>query len=98
MQVYQSKGQNYTIPQIDLSVMPDGTPENMRYLYEMTTIDEGNGYLGHPDSVLLKNGDILTFYPEGHGRGKTCAKISKDGGKSYVNALENSPESWKNSL
>ena len=87
-----------TIPQIDLSVMPENTPGHLQYLYELNTVDDRLGYLGHPDSVLLKNGDILTVYPEGHGHGKTCARVSRDGGKTYEPYLEKEPESWKYSL
>lgn len=94
---YKTEGKNYTIPQVDLSVMPANTPDELKYLFENTTVDEGQGYLGHPDSVLLKNGDILTFFPEGHGKGKTLSRISCDGGKSYTKTIENPPASWAGS-
>ena len=58
----------YKIPLVDLSVMPENTPEELKYLYEYTIVDDHTGYLGHPDSVLLNNGDILTFYPKGENR------------------------------
>ena len=61
---YTSKGRDYTIPQLDLSVKPKDLDSKYDYLYEPTTVDEGDGYLGHPDSVLLKDGSILTFFPE----------------------------------
>ena len=44
-------------------------------------MDDSKDYMAHPDSVLLKNGDILTFYPAGHGKGAVLNKISTDGGK-----------------
>lgn len=91
---YNTMGKNYTIPQVDLSVMPEGTPEELQYLYQNTTVDEGQGYLGHPDSVLLKDGGIITFFPEGHGKGKTLARISRDGGKTYPETIKNPPKSW----
>lgn len=94
---YKTVGRNYTIPQVDLSVMPEGTPEELKYLYENTTVDGGEGYLGHPDSILLKNNDILTFFPEGHGKGKTLSRISCDGGLSYTKKIENAPKSWDGS-
>lgn len=56
-------GKNYNIPQLDLSERPENTPEKYAYLYEQTVVDDSESYLGHPDSVLLKNGDILTVYP-----------------------------------
>lgn len=90
----RKKGQNYTIPQVDLSVMPENISEELKYLFEYTTVDEGNGYLGHPDSCLVNGSEILTFYPEGHGKGRVIAKKSLDGGLSYVDGIENPPESW----
>ena len=60
----------YSIPQIDLTVKPENTKKEFEYLYENTIVDDSSSYLGHPDSVLLNNGNILTFYPEGHGKGR----------------------------
>lgn len=77
-------GKNYTVPQLDLSVKPEDTAEKYAYLYEQTVVDDSESYLGHPDSVLLKNGDILTVYPHGHGKGAVLNKISADGGRSYT--------------
>lgn len=95
---YETPGKDYTIPQIDLSVPPENLDESLRYLFTPSTVDEGQGYLGHPDSVLLKNGDILTFFPEGHGKGRTLSRISHDGGKTYPDTIENPPKSWETSL
>lgn len=89
---------NYSIEQLDLSVKPDGIDEKYASLYELTTIDDQLNYLGHPDSVLLKNGEILTVFPSSHGKGAIRARISADGGVSYRNADEIMPESWKDSL
>ncbi len=93
----KNKGQNYTIKQIDLSKKNGVTDKSLDYLFEYTTVDEGSGYLGHPDSVLLKNGDILTFYPEGHGKGRVLSKRSTDGGRTYLDGdgVKNPPDSWK---
>ena len=88
----------YKIPLVDLSVMPENTPEELKYLYEYTVVDDHTGYLGHPDSVLLNNGDILTFYPKGHGKGAVISKISDNGGVSYDKTIENPPVSWEKSL
>ena len=78
-------GKNYTVPQLDLSVKPEDTAEKYAYLYEQTVVDDSESYLGHPDSVLLKNGDILTVYPHGHGKGAVLNKISADGSdKTYI--------------
>jgi hypothetical protein len=93
-----SEAADYTVPEIDLSVMPGGTDEKYAYLYELSVVDDTADYLAHPDSVLLKNGDILTVYPEGHGKGAIRTKISTDGGKSWTKSVENTPESWKDSL
>ena len=54
-------GKNYTVPQLDLSVKPEDTAEKYAYLYEQTVVDDSESYLGHPDSVLLKNGELYTF-------------------------------------
>ena len=73
-------GTDYSIPELDLSVMPEATPEEYRTLYALSTVDSGADYLAHPDSVLLKSGNILTLYPKGHGKGAVLNKISTDGG------------------
>ena len=88
----------YNIPQVDLSVKSQNTPEELEYLFENTIIDDSTGYLGHPDSVLLNNGDILTFYPKGHGKGAVLSKISNNGGVSYDKEIKNPPISWEKSL
>lgn len=93
----KTKGQNYTIPQVDLSVKPEGISAESEYLFEYTTVDGGNGYLGHPDSCLVNGDEILTFYPEGHGRGKVLVKKSSDAGLSYKDGIENPPKSWEKS-
>ena len=89
---------DYTVPEIDLSVMPAGTDEKYAGLYDLSVVDDTADYLAHPDSVLLKNGDILTVYPEGHGKGAIRTKISSDGGVTWNSSVKNTPESWKNSL
>lgn len=88
----------YGIPQIDLSRKPEVLPSELDYLFEDVTVDDSKGYLGHPDSVLLNNGNILTVYPEGHGKGRIISKISTDGGKSYTDEIKNQPASWEKSL
>lgn len=88
----------YTIPMVDLSVEPENTPEELKYLYKYSIVDDNAGYLGHPDSVLLNNGDVLTFYPKGHGKGAVISKISDNGGLSYDKEIENPPASWEKSL
>ena len=92
-------GSDYTIPILDLSVMPDeikGT--KYEYLYDLTTVDNSKDYMAHPDSVLLKNGNILTVYPAGHGKGAVLNKISTDGGISWIETVDNTPKSWEDSL
>lgn len=95
---FSKKAEQYKIPLVDLSVKPENVPEELEYLFEYTTVDDGSAYLGHPDSVLLNNSDILTFYPKGHGKGAILSKISDDGGKSYKKSVENPPVSWEKSL
>lgn len=55
-----------------------------------------NQYLGHPDSVLLDDGTIYVFYPEGHGKGAIVMKKSLDGGKTWSERLP-TPSSWADS-
>ena len=62
-------GRDYTIPQVDLSAEPDG-------IQPLITVDGSRPYLGHPDSILTKTGEILTFFPAGHGRGAVLGRIS----------------------
>lgn len=86
---------NYTIPQIDLSVKPGNCPDELSGLFDFSVIDDSADYLGHPDSVLLKNGDILTVYPAGHGKGAVKGAVSRDGGLSYDDVTSSFPESFK---
>lgn len=91
-------GNDYTIPTLDLSTLPEeleGT--EYEYLYELSVVDASMDYMAHPDSVLLRNGDILTMYPAGHGRGAVLNKISTDGGVSWASSVKNTPASWLNS-
>lgn len=91
-------GGDYTIPELDLSVMPkelEGT--EYEYLYKLSVVDNSLDYMAHPDSVLLKNGDILSMYPSGHGRGAVRTKISTDGGETWTGEVENAPVSWEDS-
>lgn len=91
-------GDDYTVKELDLSVIPDelkGT--QYEYLYDLAVVDNSKKYMAHPDCVLLKNGNILAMYPEGHGKGAVRTKISTDAGKSWSESLENTPKSWKNS-
>ena len=91
-------GDDYTIKELDLSVLPDELKDTKyEYLYELATVDDSKNYIAHPDSVLLKNGNILTMYPEGHGKGAVQTKISTDGGKTWDEEVKNTPKSWENS-
>lgn len=90
-------GSDYTIPELDLSAMPENCPEQYRYLYELSTVDDSLDYMAHPDSVLLKNGNILTMYPAGHGKGAVLNKISTDGGLTWNKSIAGTPASWEDS-
>lgn len=90
-------GGDYTIPELDLSVKPENLDSNFDYLYNLTIVDNSKKYMAHPDSVLLKNGDILMMYPAGHGKGAVMNKVSTDGGVSWSETVENTPKSWKDS-
>ena len=91
---------------VDLSAAPEGTAEQYQYLYEqhpVATDDEYFGlygdreYQGHPDSVLLDNGNILVAFPKSHGRAETIMMLSTDGGLTYTdifNADNPKPDSF----
>ena len=85
------------IQSIDLSVSSDNVPDDLKYLYEYTVVDDSANYLAHPDSVLLKDMSLLQVYPTEHGRGAINSKISYDGGLTYNGKIENQPESWVDS-
>ena len=87
--IIRSAGSDYSIPQVDLSA-------EAADIEPLVTIDDGKPYLGHPDSILCKTGEILTFYPAGHGRGAVLGRVSADGGRTW-RALENTPKSWERS-
>ena len=88
---------NYSIQLIRLDVMPENTPEELKYLYDFSVVDNGLDYLGHPDAILFKDGRILQVYPSGHGKGAVRSRISTDGGVTYDSQLENQPKSWDES-
>ena len=94
---YQNGAGDYSIPLIRLDVMPEDTPDEYKYLYEFSIVDNELDYLGHPDAILLKDGSILDVYPSGHGKGAIRSKISRDGGLTYDSKIENQPKSWETS-
>lgn len=94
---YGNGAGDYSIPLVRLDVMPEDTPDELKYLYELSVVDNGLDYLGHPDAILLKDGSILDVYPSGHGKGAIRSRISRDGGVTYDAKIENQPESWNTS-
>lgn len=90
-------GGDYSIPELDLSVKPENSDSRFDYLYDLTVVDNSKKYMAHPDSVLLKNGNILMMYPAGHGKGAVMNKVSADGGASWSETVANTPKSWENS-
>lgn len=94
---YGNGAGDYSIPLVRLDVMPDNTPEELKYLYDLSVVDNGLDYLGHPDAILLKDGSILDVYPSGHGKGAIRSRISRDGGITYDAEIENQPKSWDKS-
>ncbi|MFI3229052.1 MAG: sialidase family protein [Bacillota bacterium] len=95
----------YEAKVVDLTTIPDGCNEKYFYLYNQHVVDDNTvkavvagkitNYLGHPDTVLLDNGNLLTCYPEGHGRGATRIKISHDNGKTWPELVPNLPRTFK---
>lgn len=83
---------------VDLSAMPEGTAEEYQYLYDQVIVGDksttGLDYVAHPDSVLLDNGDIITAFSLGHGKGGTAMRISHDKGLSWE--VMDLPDSFAN--
>lgn len=83
---------------VDLSAMPEGTAEEYQYLYDQVIVGDksttGLDYVAHPDSVLLDNGDIITAFSLGHGKGGTAMRISHDRGLSWE--VMDLPDSFAN--
>ena len=94
---YKNGAGDYSIPCIRLDDKPAGIPADLDYLFDFQVVDNGLDYLGHPDSILFKDGSLMTVYPSGHGKGAIRGKISTDGGLTYDKDIENQPESWVNS-
>lgn len=94
---YKNGAGDYSIPCIRLDEMPADVPEELKYLYDFQVVDNALDYLGHPDSVLFKDGSLMTVYPSGHGKGAIRGKISTDGGLTYTKDIDNQPKSWENS-
>ena len=83
---------------VDLSAMPEGTAEEYQYLYDQVIVGDKSttvlDYVAHPDSVLLDNGDIITAFSLGHGKGGTAMRISHDKGLSWE--VMDLPDSFAN--
>ena len=83
---------------VGLSAMPEGTAEEYQYLYDQVIVGDksttGLDYVAHPDSVLLDNGDIITAFSLGHGKGGTAMRISHDKGLSWE--VMDLPDSFAN--
>jgi hypothetical protein len=49
-----------------------------------STVERRAGYLGHPSTVLFRDGrTLLVAYPDGHGRGNLVLRRSSDAGASW---------------
>ncbi len=72
--IFAEPSRDYSIPMVDL------TKEDSLF----TTVERRNGYLGHPSTVLFRDGKtLLVAYPDGHGRGQLLIRRSTDAGKSW---------------
>lgn len=93
-------GEDYTIPELNLSTEAVRISDDSHYdyLYSLSVVDNSADYLAHPDSVLLKDGNILTVYPKGHGKGAILNKVSTDGGVTWSEEIKDTPQSWADSL
>ncbi len=64
----------YSIPMLDLK------KEDSLF----STVERRKGYLGHPSTVLFRDGrTLLVAYPDGHGRGNLLIRRSIDAGRSW---------------
>ncbi len=90
---------------VDLTTVTKECDKELFYMFEQHIVDDNTveavvggkktNYLGHPDTVMLDSGVLLTCYPEGHGRGATRIKISKDNGKTWREQVPNLPATFK---
>jgi hypothetical protein len=65
---------DYSIPMLDL------TQEDSLF----STVERRKGYLGHPSTVLMRDGKtLLVAYPDGHGRGNLILRRSTDAGVTW---------------
>lgn len=65
---------DYSIPMLDLP------KEDSLF----TTVERRDGYLGHPSTVLFRDGkSLLVAYPDGHGRGELLIRRSTDAGQTW---------------
>ena len=70
----QEPRRDYSIPMVDL----------MKEDSLFTTVERRPSYLGHPSTVLLRDGKTLVVaYPDGHGRGNLILRRSIDAGASW---------------
>ncbi len=100
---YDASLPSYNMNVLDLSSMPSDVDPNHAYMFQNNVVDsptykvtahnKKQYYLGHPDNVLLDNGDILTAYPIGHGKGTTLLARSKDDGVTW-NKITGLPETF----
>lgn len=88
---------NIDIMRLDFTSMPVNIDDDLKYLYQSSVVDNREDYLAHPDSILLNNGNILTFYPDGHGRGAILNSLSYDNGITWNQEAISTPHSWKKS-
>jgi hypothetical protein len=78
----ESVRRDYQLPMLDL------TKEDSLF----TIVERRKDYLGHPSTVLLRDGKtLLVSYPDGHGRGNLILRRSTDGGGTWK-AVEIAPQ------
>ena len=71
----QEPRRDFSIPQVDL----------MKEDKLFTTVERRKTYLGHPSTVLFRDGKtLLVAYPDGHGRGNLIFRRSVDAGQTWV--------------
>lgn len=85
-------GAVYTATQVDIAEIVEVPVVKLdkKFTNEVYRV---NSYSGHPDLVLNGNGELITVFPEGHGKGAVVMFSSDDFGATWERRVD-TPESW----
>lgn len=88
-------GAVYTATQVDIAEIVEIPIIRLDEKYK-NDVYRVNKYSGHPDLVLNGGGELITVFPEGHGKGAVMTFSSNDFGATW-DRRENTPKSWEKS-